>query len=765
MKNKKLMTIVSSALLLTPLGLQQLSIPPVMAQEVGMEENRLSNGDFSDGTTNWSTWDGEGGASEFTVDADGVANVHIQSIAGLHEDWGIPISWSTQLFQEGVRVDSGYTYELSFDASSTQPRPIEVEFTGLSGVNNVPFELEEEMTTFTHVFDYSLQSNTIDLKFLFGYVILGENETQNEAHTISIDNVSLRAVSEIAEGEERERDWSLVWEDEFDGDSLDLSKWRYDIGNYMPSGDEWVAGWGNEESQYYQEDNVRVEDGRLIIEAREETVSDEHGTYDYTSGKILTDGRFSQRYGRFEASMKLPEGQGFWPAFWMMPQDDVYGGWAASGEIDIMENRGDHPDTVGAAIHYGGEWPGNTHSAGEYRFPEGRDITDFNLYSIEWEPGEIRWYVNDDLYYRTSEWHSDNGEYPAPFDQEFYLILNLAVGGWYGLEPDESTPLPSQVEVDYVRVYEDQGLEEAPVPTPDPVPDPNPEEPTEAEDPFNRDDWRVIGDNLIQDGTFEQTTTFGPEDEQAVWSIHNQGLYEEWAGLASFNVLDDVLNVTVEQMGWEWWHIQLFQEVTLPSGFYLLSFDMASEIPRDIYVELTNTGIGLAEFSINEDMNTFETIFELTEDSESQLLFGFGRNPDDEEIQIIYNMMVDNIILVEVERIEDEEPISEEPADPEEPVEEDTEDPDEEEPPVEDETDGAETDESVLENPEGDSDGDAREETKDEDVTGVTEDKNDPDESGEALPKTATSTWTIGALGAIGLASGGGLKWIRKRRK
>ncbi|MDZ7835065.1 MAG: glycoside hydrolase family 16 protein [Alkalibacterium sp.] len=106
------------------------------------------------------------------------------------------------------------------------------------------------------------------------------------------------------------------------------------------AGDEWIPGWGNDEKQYYHEDNVRLEDGKLILEAKEEKMSDDQGDYDYTSGKVLTDGKFSQTYGRFEASMKLPEGQGYWPAFWMMPQDDTYGGWAASGELDIMENAG-----------------------------------------------------------------------------------------------------------------------------------------------------------------------------------------------------------------------------------------------------------------------------------------------------------------------------------------------------------------------------------------------------------------------------------------
>lgn len=738
MRNKLIGTILCSTVLLAPIVLSS-NESPVAAEE----DNKILNGDFSDGTTHWGTIDVEGGVSNFTVDETGIGQMHIEEIAGMHPEWDVPISWSSQLVQEEVEIESGYTYELAFDAASTLPRPIEVEFTGLSGQDNVSFLLNEEMNTFTYEFDYTLQATSIDFKFLVGYVVDGEYETPAEEHMISFDNISLRAVSEIEEGDAEEIDWQLVWSDEFDGDSLDLSKWRYDIGNYILSGDEWVPGWGNNESQFYQEDNVRVEDGRLIIEAREESVSDEHDTYDYTSGKIMTDGHFSQTYGRFEARMKLPAGQGFWPAFWMMPQDDVYGGWAASGEIDIMENRGDYLNTVGAAVHFGGGWPNNTHTHGEYTFQGDTDITDFNVYSLEWGPGELRWYVNDDLYYRTSDWYSENGEYPAPFDQDFYLILNLAVGGWYGLEPDESTPFPSQVEVDYVRVYEDPNVGE--IPTPDPDPDPEiPEDPENPEEEFDVNDWREIGENLIQDGTFEQMDA---------WSTHNQGDYEDWAGLASFDILDEVLNVTVEQIGWEWWHIQLFQEVTLPSGFYKLAFDMTSEFPRDVYVELTDTQTGIYDFSINEEMNTYETIIEITEDSDSQLLFGFGRNADDPESQIIYNMFLDNVSLVEVERIEEDgdeesDPVPEDPED-DEPIEED---------PVEEDP----TDDELIEEEPTDSDGeDSEQDTEESDKT-----KEDTEEdTGERLPQTATATWTLGAIGALGVVSGGVLKIVKRKKK
>ncbi|KIQ94573.1 Glucan endo-1,3-beta-glucosidase A1 precursor [Anoxybacillus thermarum] len=256
-------------------------------------------------------------------------------------------------------------------------------------------------------------------------------------------------------------EWNLVWEDEFDGDQLDTSKWNYDIGNGFTTDDgTYVSGWGNQELQFYQKENVSVKDGKLIIEARKESVSDDHGVYNYTSGKIHTKGKFSQKYGKFEAKIKLPEGKGYWPAFWMMPEKDVYGGWAASGEIDIMEAGGSNPTKIGGAIHYGSQWPNNTYTAKDYHFPDGQSITEFNTYTVEWEPGEIRWYVNGQLFQKLNNWYSINsmnGEkftYPAPFDQPFYLILNLAVGGWYDGEPDKNNVFPARMEVEYVKVYE-----------------------------------------------------------------------------------------------------------------------------------------------------------------------------------------------------------------------------------------------------------------------------------------------------------------------
>jgi hypothetical protein len=231
---------------------------------------------------------------------------------------------------------------------------------------------------------------------------------------------------------------------------VDLSKWGFQLGTGSQYG---LTGWGNNERQFYRSENARVENGNLVIEAKMENF----GGMPYTSARLWTQPTFSQKYGRFEASISLPVGTGLWPAFWLMPQDSVYGGWANSGEIDIMEARGRLPNEVSSAIHYGGSWPNNQYQSRKYQFPIGITISDFNLYSVEWEETELRFYVNNILYYTITDWYNTGYDFPAPFDQRFHIILNLAVGGTFDRD---RLPDPQIFEeevlmiVEYVRVYQ-----------------------------------------------------------------------------------------------------------------------------------------------------------------------------------------------------------------------------------------------------------------------------------------------------------------------
>ncbi len=237
----------------------------------------------------------------------------------------------------------------------------------------------------------------------------------------------------------------LVWSDEFDGNSLDLSKWEHQTGNGCAIN---LCGWGNNELQIYSPANTTVADGALTITARQEM----GGTI--TSSRIRSLGRGDFTYGRFEMRAKLPETQGMWPAFWMLSSNpSVYGVWAASGEIDIMESLGNEPERIYGTIHYGGTFPENTFSGEETLLAPGT-ATDWHTYAVEWEEGEIRWYVDGQQYATRNSWWSSGGPYPAPFDIDFHLLLNLAVGGNFPGNPDATTVFPQEYVIDYVRVYQ-----------------------------------------------------------------------------------------------------------------------------------------------------------------------------------------------------------------------------------------------------------------------------------------------------------------------
>lgn len=243
--------------------------------------------------------------------------------------------------------------------------------------------------------------------------------------------------------------WRLVWADEFDGAELDRSKWEFEV-------NAW--GGGNEELQYYTDrpENAYVADGCLHIVAREERFVGPEGARDHTSARLRTRLKGDWLYGRFEIRARLPFGQGLWPAIWMLPTDNVYGGWAASGEIDIMELVGHRPDEVLGTLHYGAAWPKNTHTGETWKLPAGQGTfaDRFHDFAIEWEPGEIRWYV-DGLHTQTQRvWRAEGAAFPAPFDQRFHLLLNVAVGGKLPGNPDATTVFPQVMSVEHVRVYQ-----------------------------------------------------------------------------------------------------------------------------------------------------------------------------------------------------------------------------------------------------------------------------------------------------------------------
>ena len=248
-------------------------------------------------------------------------------------------------------------------------------------------------------------------------------------------------------GSPRTGPWELVWQDEFEGSELDDSKWSIQSGDGCDLG---ICGWGNNELQWYDSDNVTVASGRLVIEARPDN---RFGT-PYTSGRIRSKGKGDWRYARVEVRARLPEGRGLWPAIWMLPTDEAYGGWAASGEIDIMELVGHEPATVHGTLHYGDAWPDNRSSGDSYTLDTGDFSDDFHVFRLDWEhEGIMRWYVDGELYQTQTQWSTRGASFPAPFDQRFHLLLNVAVGGNWPGNPDGTTSFPQRMEVDWVRVY------------------------------------------------------------------------------------------------------------------------------------------------------------------------------------------------------------------------------------------------------------------------------------------------------------------------
>jgi beta-glucanase (GH16 family) len=240
--------------------------------------------------------------------------------------------------------------------------------------------------------------------------------------------------------------WSLVWSDEFQGSSINLSDWNYEVNGW---------GGGNSELQYYtnRSNNSFINNGSLIIRAIKEQYTDTDGTRSYTSARLNTKDKNNWKYGKVDVRARLPSGKGIWPAIWMLPANNTYGTWAASGEIDIMELKGNQPGTVYGTLHYGGSWPDNKYSGISYSLSKGIFSDDYHVFTIEWEPEEIRWFVDGTVYQTQSTWFTTNGSYPAPFDQPFFLVVNVAVGGNFVGNPDDSTQFPADMAIDYIRVY------------------------------------------------------------------------------------------------------------------------------------------------------------------------------------------------------------------------------------------------------------------------------------------------------------------------
>ncbi|OZQ61345.1 hypothetical protein CA600_25510 [Paenibacillus sp. VTT E-133280] len=440
--------------------------------------------------------------------------------------------------------------------------------------------------------------------------------------------------------------WTLVWGDEFNEGTIDPTKWTYDLGDGSQFNN---PGWGNNEKQWYTSDekNAKVQDGNLVITAHKEAVSGK----EYTSARLKTKGLFSKKYGKFEIRAKAPTGKGYWPAIWMLPENYEYGNWASSGELDIMEGWGSRPNTVAGTIHYGGEWPNNVYSGKEYVFPEGSTIEQFHTYSIEWEPGEIRWYVDGELFLTKNDWYSiSNGQpannaYPAPFNQEFHLLLNLAVGGNFDGDPTPETVFPKSMQVDYVRVYELTGREyREPIPV------------TLEKEAYLEGSKLALPDgNLVYNNNF--TEQVPGDNGMGIPNTSHWVLFKEPGADATVSTVPigghNFVKVNISNAGGNVYSVQPQAIVSVAKGrFYKLSFDAKTDVSRNISVKLTGgESRGFAAYSpalkaeLTSEMTHYETMFQMKENSDiaTRIEFNMGTNASP--------VWLGNVRLEEVDRI------------------------------------------------------------------------------------------------------------------
>ena len=413
--------------------------------------------------------------------------------------------------------------------------------------------------------------------------------------------------------------YNLLWADEFDGDALDESIWVYD---------PHEPGWTNQELQEYttSTDNVFLRDGNLILKAIK---TEKNGQPYYTSGKIISLKK-DFMYGKITARAKAPAGQGLWPAIWMMPRNEgFYGQWPKCGEIDIMEVLGSRLDTAYGTLHYGEP---HAEQQKTYTFKENELATEYHEYSVEWEPGEIRWYIDGNLYQTVNDWFTAvNGEdekpYPAPFNQNFMIQLNLAVGGSWPGNPDETTNFDkAEFEIDYVRVYQ------------------KPEYDMNVTKPEANYREALADGNFIYNGDFAEAEDL---TDDVNWKFL---LFEGGEGTAE--IKDKTMIIKSTNEGTVDYSVQLVQpELPMIKGKkYRVTFDAWSNEERDIIVCVSAPTAGWIRYlqdttlTIGKEKKTFTYDFEMKDknDPNGRLEFNMGHRGSTADVYIA-NVRVEEV--------------------------------------------------------------------------------------------------------------------------
>ncbi|MBQ0161633.1 MAG: family 16 glycosylhydrolase [Treponema sp.] len=414
--------------------------------------------------------------------------------------------------------------------------------------------------------------------------------------------------------------YKLLWHDEFSGRKLDETIWNKEVRE---------PGWTNHEMQAYTKDkeNIYVKDGKLVLNAVQHKLKS--GRYWYTSGKVQTAHKKDFKYGKICVRAKVPVGQGLWPAIWMMPTDEKYGNWPCSGEIDIMEVLGSQPEKNYGTIHYGSP---HGQKQGTYLLKGTNFGEDFHEFSIEWEPGEFRWYVDGQLYYTENTWFAtsrggEDFEYPAPFNENFYLQMNLAVGGDWPGKPDETTDFTkSRFEIDYVRVYQKASYNE------------NVKKPVVE---FPKPDKNG---NYIKNSNFKEVH---PLDGSKNWTFLLAN-----GGEGSAEIKDGQLIIYSKAAGFVDYSVQLVHPkvANIKGKKYRIQFDAKASGERNIKVAVTAPEVNWIRYFPDTDVSltpnwktyTFEYEMTRTSDPLARLEFQLGKQGS---IETVY---LKNVTLTEL---------------------------------------------------------------------------------------------------------------------
>ena len=378
-----------------------------------------------------------------------------------------------------------------------------------------------------------------------------EADPSSDADSSAVDTSKTDETTPDIEG------YKLLWSDEFNGTKLNEDNWVYD---------PHEPGWTNNELQEYttSTDNVFVREGKLVLKAIKES---RDGKAYYTSGKIKSQNKKDFLYGKVTISAKVPQGQGLWPALWMMPTDEgKYGQWPKCGEIDIMEVLGNEVNKAYGTVHYGEP---HGEQQGTVTLESGSFADSYHEYSVEWEPGEMRWYIDGKEYLKVNDWFTavqgeEDKPYPAPFDQTFYVQMNLAVGGDWPGKPDSTTDFDkAEFEVDYIRVYQKPSYD------------------TNVKKPEQKFREATADGNFIYNGDFSKQEDLTDDTD---WKFL---LFNDGQGSAEIKNNEIVITSTAE--GTEEYSVQLvqFDQPMIKGKKYRVTFDAYAEAERTMKVAVT----------------------------------------------------------------------------------------------------------------------------------------------------------------------------------